>query len=131
MKKIFLVFFIGVLVGCSNDTTTETLTQQNSSIQIRIQNASPYKFENVIVNTYNKATNFENLNSNQKSAFKTFEIAYRYAFVELQINGKTYTIQPMDYVGETTLENGNYTYKITANSSLNQYQKLSLEFIKD
>ncbi len=131
MRKIFLVFVIGILASCSSDTTSDTPIPQTSSVQIRIQNASPYKFENIMVNTYNKATNYENLNSYQKSAFKTVDLAYRYAFVELQINGKTYTIQPIDYVGETPLENGNYTYKITANSSLNQYQKLSLEFIKD
>lgn len=131
MKKTFLVFFIGVLVSCSNDTTSDTIIPQTSSVQIRIQNASLYKFENIIVNTYNKDTNFENLNSNQKSAFKIFDIAYSYAFVQLQINGKTYTIQPVDFVGETALENGNYTYKITANSPSDPYQKLSMELIKN
>ncbi len=127
MKKIFLVFFIGILVGCSNDNNGETQSQQTSSLQIRILNASQYKFDNIIVNQ----VSYGNLISKQRSIYKTHEMAYRYAFVELQINGKTYTIQPIDYVGETPLENGNYTYKITANSSLNQYQKLSLEFIKD
>ena len=131
MRKIFLLLFIGVLASCSSDTTSDTPIPQTSSVQIRIQNASTYKFENIMVITYSKTTNYGNLDSNQKSAFKTVGLAYKYAFVELQINGKTYTIQPIDYVGETPLENGNYTYKITANSSLNQYQKLSLEFIKD
>ena len=129
MKKIFFVFVIGVIFSCSNDTNGDSPIPQTSSVQIRIQNASPYKFENIIVNTYNKNTNYENLNSNQKSAFKTVELAYRYAFVELQISGKTYTLQPIDYVGETALENGNYTYKITVSS--HSYQELSLEFIKD
>lgn len=131
MKKIFLLFVMGILVSCSNGTTSDTIIPQTSSVQIRIQNASPYKFEKIIVNTYNKDVSYENLLSNQKSAFKTFEIAYSYAFVQLQISGKTYTIQPIDFVGETALENGNYTYKITANSSLNQYQKLDMELIKD
>jgi hypothetical protein len=131
MKKIFLVFFIGILVSCSNDTIGDKIFPQTSSVQIRIQNASPYKFENVIVNTYNKEISYENLNSNQKSVFKTFDVAYRYAFVQLQINGKTYTYQPVDFVGETVLENGNYTYKITASSPSDQYQKLDLELIKN
>ena len=129
MKKMFFVFVIGVLFSCSNDTNEDSPVPQTSSVQIRIQNASPYKFENIIVNTYDKATNFENLNSNQKSTFKTFDVAYGYAFVQLQISGKTYTYQPIDYVGETPLVNGNYTYKITVTS--NSYQDLSLELIKD
>ena len=132
MKKIFILFFIGVLFSCSNDTTSDIIIPQTSSVQIRIQNASPNlcKFENIIVNTYNKDVSFENLLTGQKSAFKTFDLAYSYAFVQLQINGKTYTIQPADFVGETPLENGNYTYKITANPS-DPYQKLSMELIKN
>ena len=77
MKKIFFVFVIGVIFSCSNDTNGDSPIPQTSSVQIRIQNASPYKFENIIVNTYNKNTNYENLNSNQKSAFKTVELAYK------------------------------------------------------
>jgi len=56
------------------------------------------------------------------------DIAYRLAFVELQINGKKYTIQPVDYVGET-VEKGNYTYKITVNSD--PKYGLNMELIKD
>jgi len=133
MKKIFLVFFIGVLFSCSNDTTSDTIIPQTSSVQIRIQNASPFrcKFENIIVNTYNKDVSFENLLTGQKSTYKKFDVAYSYAFVQLQINGKTYTIQPVDFVGETPLENGNYTYKIMANSPSDPYHKLSMELIKN
>lgn len=133
MKKIFLAFFIGVLFSCSNDNSGENPAPQTSSVQIRIQNASSYrcKFENIIVNTYNKDVSFENLLTGKKSTYKTFDIAYSYAFVQLQINGKTYTIQPVDFVGETPLENGNYTYKITANSSSDPYHKLDMELIKD
>lgn len=128
MKNIFLVFFIGILVGCSNDTTGDKPIPQTSSVQIRIQNASPYrcKFEHIIVNN----VSFDDLLTGQKSAFKTFDLAYSYAFVQLQINEKTYTFLPVDYLGETPLENGNYTYKITANPS-NPYQKLNMELIKN
>jgi hypothetical protein len=126
MKKIFLVLVMGVLFSCSNDTTSDSIIPQTSSVQIRIQNASSYKFENIIVSN----VNYENLLTGQKSVFKTFDLAYSYAFVQLQINGKTYTIQPVDFIGETPLENGNYTYKITANPS-DPYQKLSMELIKN
>lgn len=47
----------------------------------------------------------------KKTDYKVFESAYGYAFIELEIGGKTYTIQPIDYVGETPLEDGNYTYQ--------------------
>jgi hypothetical protein len=51
--------------------------------------------------------------------------------VELEIDGKTYTLQPVDYVGETALDDGNYTYQIDANDPQEQFASLSLELIKD
>jgi hypothetical protein len=125
MKKIFLVFVIGVLFSCSSDNNEETPSQQTSSLQIRILNASQYKFESITVNQ----VSYGDLIAKQRSTYKTHEMAYRYAFVELQINGKTYTIQPIDYVGETALENGNYTYKITVNPD--PYHELGIELVKD
>jgi len=124
MKNIFIIVVIALaLFGCSNDDSSE--------LKIRLSNASKFNFQNITVNTSTGNVNFENLNSGQKSTYKVFSLAYRYAFVELQIDGKTYTLQPIDYVGEIPLEKGNYTYEITANDSQNQHGKLGLQLIKD
>ncbi|WPO79711.1 hypothetical protein [Flavobacterium sp. KACC 22761] len=124
MKNIFvLVVLVFALVGCSNDDSSE--------VRIRLSNASKFNFQNIIVNSSSGNVNFENINSGQKSGYKTFSLAYSYAFVELQIDGKTYTLQPIDYVGEIPLKKGNYTYEITANDSQDQYGKLNLKLIKD
>lgn len=96
-----------------------------------MSNISQYDFQNIIVNTTTGNTYFGDLNSGQKTEYKVFEKAYSYAFVELEIDGKTYTLQPTDYVGETPLENGNYTYQIDANDSQEQYGKLSLTLIEE
>jgi hypothetical protein len=125
MKKILILVIMAVaLLGCSNDDS-------NSELRIRLSNASNFNFENIKVNTSTGNVNFENLSPGQNTAYKIFEEAYAYAFVELQIDGKTYTIQPIDYVGETPLKKGNYTYKITANDSQEQYGKLYLTLVKD
>lgn len=62
---------------------------------------------------------------------KIFQKAYRYAFVELEIDGETYTLQPIDYVGDSPLKNGLYTYQIDANDSQEQYGRLSLILVKE
>lgn len=109
MKKILiLIISIAVLIGCSKD---------ESNPKIRLANTSQYDFQNIVVNTTTGNINFEDLNSGQKTEYKVFEKAYRYAYVELEIEGKTYKLQPTDYVGENSLENGNYTYQIDANDS--------------
>lgn len=125
MKKVFLLIIMAVaLFGCSND-------EDSTEVQIRISNASKFNFQNIIVNTSTGNVNFEDLSAGKITKYKTFGFAYHYAFVELQIEGKTYTLQPIDYVGETLLKEGNYTYEITANDSQQQHQKLSLKLITD
>lgn len=84
-----------------------------------------------MINTTTGKTNFENIGSQQVTNYKSFKVAYRYAFIELEIEGKIYTIQLIDYFGETPLENGNYTYQIDANDSQEQYEKLAITLIKE
>ena len=127
MKKILiLIISISTLLACSNDDDNIA-----SELNIRLSNVSQYDFQNIIVNTSTGNTNFENISSQGMTNYRTFELAYRYAFVELEIDGETYTLQPIDYVGETPLEYGNYTYEINANDSLEQYGKLSLTLIEE
>jgi len=127
MKKILiLIISISTLISCSSDDDNNT-----SELNIRLSNVSQYDFQNIVVNTTSGNTSFENISSEQMTNYKTFETAYRYAFVELEIDGETYTLQPIDYVGETPLENGNYTYQIDANDSQEQYGKLTLTLITE
>ena len=126
MKKIMiLIIIIATLFSCSKDNV-------NNKVKIRLSNVSQYNFKNIVVNTTTGNVNFEDLESGQKSEYKAFDKAYRYAFVELKIDGKIYTLKPIDYVGETLLENGNYTYQIDANGTIgDQYSRLSLTLIED
>jgi len=127
MKKILiLIISITTLLGCSKDNKDNLY-----EVKIRLSNVSQYDFQNIVVNTTTGDVNFEDLKSGQKSDYKVFDKAYSYAFVELEINGQTYTLQPIDYVGETPLENGNYTYQINANETEEQYTKLYLTLIEE
>lgn len=125
MKKIFiLILIVASFYNCKNDNDT-------SNVNIRLANVSQFKYQNIIVDTSTGIVNFDDLNAQQSSEYKTFEKAYRYAFIELQIDGNTYTFQPIDYVGESLLKNGYYTYQIDANESQEQYGTLSLTLIDD
>jgi len=126
MKKTMILFItIVTLFSCSKDNV-------NNEVKIRLANVSKYDFQNIVVNTTTGDVSFEDLESGQKSEYKDFDKAYRYAFVELEIDGETYTLQPIDYVGESLLGNGNYTYQIDANDTFDdQYTRLSLTLIED
>lgn len=118
-KAIILIFAFAVFLACSSDDKNET--------NIRIFNASAFDFKNITVGS----TNFDNLGAGQTSDYKVFVGAYRYNYVELDIDSETYIIQPIDYVGEIPLENGDYTYRLDANDSQEQYGKLSISLIED
>ena len=106
MKKLmFLVLVIGMFSSCSDEVG-------NDNVNIRLSNISSTAFENIIVNTSTGNVDYGDLNPGAFSEYKNFEIAYRYAFIQLNCNGETYTLQPIDYVGEEPLKNGNYTYKL-------------------
>lgn len=126
MKKILSLVILLLLFGCS-----VTDDSSRSGINIRLSNVSPYEFHNIVVNTTTGNIDFGALKSGQKTEYKTFETAYRYAFFELEIEGETYSIQPRDYVGETPLENGNYTYQIDTDDSQEQHGKLTLNLIEE
>lgn len=100
-----------LLMACSEENTSDT------SLNIRLLNSSSFIFENVVVDTSTGNVEFGTLNPGEFSEYKEFETAYRYAFVELEIDDQIFTIQPVDYFGETPLENGRYTYQIDANES--------------
>ena len=120
-KNLILIISIVTLISCSKNEDNNP-----SELKIRLSNISQFDFENIVVNISTANTCFENINSQQKTNYKTFQTAYRYAFVELEIDGLKFTYQPIDYAGETPLENGNYTYQIDVNNS-----NLSLILIKD
>ncbi|MDG1023380.1 MAG: hypothetical protein P8O72_04985 [Flavobacteriaceae bacterium] len=127
MKKLLiLTIAVTVFFGCSKDSDANT-----SEVYIRLSNISEYNFKNIVVNTSTGNVDFENIDSGQMSQYKNFETAYQYAFVELEIEGRIHTIQPIDYVEETPLEDGYYTYQIDANDSQEQYGRISLTIIED
>lgn len=120
-KTLILIISMVTLISCFNDDNNKA-----DLLNIRLSNISQFDFENIVVNTSTGNTDFENISSQQITNYKKFQTAYRYAFVELEIDGETFTLQPIDYVGETPLENGNYTYQIDVDNS-----NLSLTLIKD
>jgi hypothetical protein len=123
MKRYLILILTVILIGCSND-------DENGGINIRLSNTSNYHYENVVVNTSTGRVNYGDFNPGEVSDYKSFEMAYRYAFIELSIDGKIYTLQPVDYVGEKPLEAGNYTYEIEANDSQDQFTKLTLTLVE-
>ena len=123
MKRLLFFILLGMSMSFFSCEKNESM-----EVEIRVRNASSSDFNNVIV----QDKDFGNIASGEVSDYQTFDSAYHYAFIELQISGETFTIQPIDFVGETELAPGQYTYELNTNDSWNgQYDKLTLTFFED
>jgi hypothetical protein len=123
MKKLL---FALILFSCTKDVVEP---EGKGDVEIRIWNDSKYEFDEVFVDTKGGENDYGNLIPGNHSAYKKFISAYRYAFVSFKIDGKAYSIQPIDYVGEEQLLAGKYTYKISISDPKSQFALL--EFIED
>lgn len=130
MKNLGIIaLFVFLLLGCEKEQEKEDILE-TGNILIRIENTSKFTYKDIKVKV-DEEREYENLAAGETSGYRSFSRAYRYAYVELKINGKRYVLQPIDYFGEEKLKEGKYTYQITADKSSSEYGRLDLTFKKD
>ena len=116
---LLLVFTLICLVSCDDrDDNVD-------AINIRIRNISDLNFDRVQVGEEDKI--HEDIGPDTFSDYLQYEIAYRYAFIEIQSGAETYVLQPIDFVGEEALPIGLYTYEL----DVNEEGEVLLEFKVD
>lgn len=96
-------------------------------VEIRITNASSFPFERVDAVFPEDDVSFGAIGAHRSSEYRPVSTAYRYAYLEVQINGEELRIQPIDYVGEDPLDPGKYTYVLNVTVE----GQLTLEFQRD
>ena len=104
-RFVGLVLLLG-LPGCDSPL----LPWGGGDVEIRIQNASSFPFQRVVVVFPEDEVSYGSIRANSASAYRDVSKAYRYAYIEVEIGGEELVIQPIDYVGESLLEPGRYTY---------------------
>ncbi|EWH12826.1 hypothetical protein KLA_12619 [Cellulophaga geojensis KL-A] len=106
-NKILLPLILLVLTIFSCDDRDDNL----EAVNIRIKNVSAVAYDVVQINgdTENVHTDVA---SGALSDYFEYETAYAYASIVIETEEQTYTLQPIDYVGETPLPLGFYTYEL-------------------
>ena len=105
LRLVGLVLLLG-LPGCDSPL----LPWVGGDVEIRIQNASSFPFARVDVVFPEDQVSYGSLSANSASVYRGVSKAYRYAYIEVEIGGEELVIQPIDYVGESLLGSGRYTY---------------------
>jgi hypothetical protein len=95
-----------LLAGCAT-------VSRPAEPMVRLHNASAYTLEAVQAGFPGRIVAYGSLRPGADSSYKPAGAAYRYARLEARLNGRRIMFQPIDYVGETRLPSGYYTYTIT------------------
>lgn len=101
---LFLVLILGVGFAFSLLFTQSQESADGSDI--RIINASNIDFADVVVG----GINYGNIEHGQSTGYQHWKKAYRYSSASLKAEGKVYSLQPIDYVGEKSLGSGRFAY---------------------
>ena len=80
------------------------------AVNIRLKNASDLVFDSVLVGESQEP--YTNISPDDYSDYQEIETAYTYAFIQITSGEEVFTLQPIDFVGETPLPFGFYTYEL-------------------
>ena len=80
------------------------------AVYLRAHNASEIDFDSLTVKFPNQTEEFGALAAGKASDYRLIDGAYRYAYAEARHADRLYVLQPIDFVGESYLRPGTYTY---------------------
>lgn len=121
MRKtaVLLLTILLFSVGCTDRDDNV------SEINIRIKNTSNLNFDTVQVGDENHS--HTDVAPDSFSEYLEYETAYRYAYIQIQSGTESYVLQPIDFVGETPLTLGFYTYEL----DVTEAGDVSLKFVNE
>jgi hypothetical protein len=128
LNLLLLILTLSLFANC------EDSNKYKSELNIRVSNVSQFNLENIqiIVSTESEKINIEKINSGQMTEYIVFEKAKLSPQIELQIEGKNFTINESLAISTDMINGGgNYTYQIDANDSQEQYEKLNFLLVQE
>lgn len=122
MKSYFLFFVVAItLVTCN---PIETIDSEPA--QIRVKNISNFDFDEIVI----WEENLGPLESLKNSYYFIKEPAYDKASISVKIDTFQFSMTVVDYVGETSLRRGKYTFEVDLSELSNQGYLTQL-FVED
>lgn len=79
---------------------------------IRLENASAVELTDVTFSAGHDPIHFDRIAPGGKTEYVEVDEAYSYGYVKVHANGQEYVLQPIDYVGEETIGDGRFTFRV-------------------
>jgi hypothetical protein len=105
--RLLLLPLAALLSACG-----DPVGSADGDLQFRVENGSLVPLDQVIVGFPEERVTYGRLSPGERSAYRDISSAYGYAYVEVRVGDLTSVQQPIDYVGESLLPPGRYTYII-------------------
>ena len=84
---------------------------------VRFRNVSPVELIDFTYQSGGEAIFFSVIRAGVVTEYMEIDQSYRYGFVELHVDGQRFVLQPIDYVGETLLGGGEFTFRVNVDTS--------------
>ena len=105
------IAIVALATGCNNPFSSD------SGTRIRLRNASAFELTNVTFRPGQPKLEFDRIRPGEATNYVTVPNSYGYGYLEVLVNGSRRVIQPIDYVGESYIGDGRFTFEITVESS--------------
>lgn len=104
MNRLPAIVLLALCAACS------ATAGNGEPVLIRIANESGVAFDRVVVTFPGQEEDYGAVTAGGQTSYRHVERAYEYARIEAHRGGEVLVLQPIDYVGESLLTGGRYTY---------------------
>lgn len=111
-KAAALLVALGLAACKAPQEVPQSPLPQPAVTMVRLHNATGSTLEDIRVTFARIPVDYGDLAPGATSEYRPAEGAYRYAMIEARIGGEPFVLQPIDYVGETPLGPGRFTYRL-------------------
>lgn len=120
-SRFVMALLSGALTGCQ-------LFAVRPGTYVRVRNATPWTMTDVVVSPNGGEIRVDRLAPGEASPYVRRDGAYRYGYVRvLTDGGRERKIIPIDYVGESPLPEGRFTYVLEVSRFLPDSLNIALE----
>jgi hypothetical protein len=121
-SHVIIAAIVAGSVGCGNPFGSDGPTR------IRLRNASSFELTSVTFAPGSERVEFTRIGPNAITEYRSVEHAYSYGYFDALVAGVRRTIQPIDFVGESYIGEGKFTYQVTIDA---QTKNPIIRLIKD
>jgi len=116
-----LLVLVATVAACAN------LLSSDDGTRVRLRNASSFELTAVTFASGQASLEYARIAPGETTDYVRVENAYSYGMLDVLVGGQHRRIQPIDFVGESYIGDGKFTYVITVDAGTRNPQVALVE----